>query len=85
MSLAETKCSIPLNVSLPPLTIDLERKIEKEGITPKNRKYFIAHWGSFLWNVTNSKPKSKDYSNLTQSIIKTYPILQAGDDGSVSI
>ncbi|XP_026478144.1 uncharacterized protein LOC113384611 [Ctenocephalides felis] len=72
-------------VSLPPLTLDLHYKIKEEGITRKNRKYFIAHWGSYLWNVTNKNPKPIDYYKLSEKIIENYPSFDIGEESYNSL
>lgn len=77
--------AIPYNTLLPPLTIDLEKKFAKNGISSTNQKDFIAHWGSYLWNSTNGEPTKQDYFHLASSIVAAYPSLQAGRNGSVRV
>lgn len=66
--------SISYRSPLPPLTHDLQCRLEVDGIL-KAQRYLIAYWGNYLWQTTSTKPSKQDYSNLASSIIAAYPQL----------
>jgi len=69
---------------LPPLSYDLQRRLENDGIL-KAQRFFISFWGQYLWQTTCTKPTKLDYHNLARSIVVAYPELAGGRDGCVSV
>ncbi|XP_025997041.1 uncharacterized protein LOC105204165 isoform X2 [Solenopsis invicta] len=76
----ESSGSIPYPAVLPSLSYDLQIKLKTDGIL-KAQRYFIAHWGQYLWEATNTKPTKLDYSNLARSIVAAYSELAGGRNG----
>ncbi|XP_034944007.1 uncharacterized protein [Chelonus insularis] len=70
--------------TLPPLTFDLNEKIKRKGILA-SQKDLIYHWGCYLWENTEGRPKRQDYQNLASTIVRTYPVLASTDGDSVII
>lgn len=66
--------SIICPATLPPLTFDLKKKLNEGGILIE-QVYFIKHWATYLWQVTEGKPTKKDYRNLSSAIVLQYPQL----------